>query len=223
MKTKVLVWTTDKHEREKALKTLEAASAIIKNGGIVAFPTETSYGIAGDATNPKAVERINTLKQRSEDKLGLPIVMSDRWMAEEYLELSPAAKHLMEAFMPGPLSLVVSPKDAKLAHNLAKDGIAFRISGSECARLLSQFSEVPIIATSANLSGMQPLYMFEEVRKVFEGKCDAIVNGGNLPPSLPSTMVDVRRMPPALVRQGPISHEQVMATLREFQPAMARA
>lgn len=223
LKTKLLTWTSDKHEREKALKTLEAAAAIVQAGGVVAFPTESSYGLAGNATRPEVADKINELKNRPEDKLGLPIVVSDRWMAEEFLDLTPAAKHLMNAFMPGPLSLIVEPKPDKLAPNLAKDGVAFRISGLECARVLSQLVEVPIIATSANLSGTPPLYKFDEVRKTFEGKVEAILNAGNLPPALPSTIVDARQLPPTLVRPGPVPIEEILAQLKEFQPLLVTA
>jgi L-threonylcarbamoyladenylate synthase len=224
LKTKVLAWTSDKHEREKASKTLEAAAAIIKAGGVVAFPTETSYGLGGDATNPKVVERLHELKQRTEEKLGFPVIVSDRFMAEDYLQLTPAAKHLMNAFMPGPLTLVVEPKRGKIAANISKGGVAFRVSGSECARMLSHYSEVPIVGTSANLTGTPPLYSFEEVRKTFEGKVEALINAGNLPTTLPSTMVDVRGLPPALVREGPVPFDEVLAQLKEFtSPALARA
>jgi len=218
MKTKVLVWTSDKHEREKAIKSLEAAVAFIKAGGIVAFPTETSYGLGGDATQPKVIDKLVELKNRTEEKMGMPIIVSDRWMAEEFLELNEAAKHLMNAFMPGPLTLIVDPKPGKLANNLSKDGgVAFRISACDCTRMLSQMSEVPLVATSANISGTPPLYKFEEVKQAFEGKCEALINGGNLPPTPPSTMVDLRKEPAVLVREGPVPFSEVQAQLKELQ------
>jgi L-threonylcarbamoyladenylate synthase len=90
--------------------------------------------------------------------------------------------------------------------------------------MLSHYSEVPIVGTSANLTGTPPLYSFEEVRKTFEGKVEALINAGNLPTTLPSTMVDVRGLPPALVREGPVPFDEVLAQLKEFtSPALARA
>lgn len=202
------------HDREKMAKAIETAAKVVQSGGIIVFPTETSYGIGADATNDKAIRRIEELKCRDPDR-PMPVVVSDLRMARDYAVISEKAEHLIEAFMPGPLALVLEKK--KIPESLTENGIAFRIPGKEFTRILVQECGVPLVATSANLSGQPPCYKIEDVKSVFEGKVDLILDAGDLPPVLPSTIIDLRHNPPVVLREGPLSSKEVFKELERFE------
>ena len=204
------------HDREKTAKILDQCANIIKKGGVIAFPTETSYGLGCDATNPEAIKKIYEIKGRDENN-PLPIIVGDVHMAEEYCILSEKAIKLVRAFMPGPLTLIVKKKKDKLPEELspAEKGVAFRIPAKEFARIMVQEAGVPVVSTSANLSGKSPIYKIEELKATFNGKVDIIIDGGDLPPIRPSTIIDLCKEPPVVVREGPLNSKDVLHELNE--------
>ncbi|MFH1056635.1 MAG: L-threonylcarbamoyladenylate synthase [Candidatus Micrarchaeota archaeon] len=210
MKTKILKL---EHDLEKMAKVIEQSVAVIKKGGLVIFPTETSYGIACDATNKESLKRVYQLKGRDVFR-PLPIIVSDIRMAEEYGVLDDKARKLVRAFMPGPLTIVVEKKKT-LPEELSPEekGVAFRIPGKEFARLFAQEANVPLVSTSANLSGKTPIYKADELKETFDGKIDLIVDAGNLPPVRPSTIIDLRGRDPLIVREGPLSVQDIIHEL----------
>ncbi|MBS3070499.1 threonylcarbamoyl-AMP synthase [Candidatus Micrarchaeota archaeon] len=211
MQTKILKL---EHDMEKMAKVIDQCVNVISKGGIFTFPTETSYGIGCDATNEKAIKRIYETKERSAYK-PLPIIVSDERMAEEYFELNENARKLIKAFMPGPLSLVLNKKGGKLSDEFwpKEIGVAFRISSKEFTRLIAQEAGVPLVATSANLSGKTPIYRFDEIKSTFNGNVELMVDGGNLPPIRPSTIIDMRDKMPIVVREGPLQAQDVLHEL----------
>jgi L-threonylcarbamoyladenylate synthase len=193
-------------------KVVRNASAVLSTGGIVAYPTETFYGLAVDARSSSARERLFELKGRPDDK-ALPIVVSGIDQLETLADpLNPAERLLIETFWPGPLTLVVAARPGTGA--AAPDGtIAVRASGLPLARSLASALGSPITATSANRSGSPPATTAEGVEQEFPGGIDLILDGGACPGGLPSTIVDARNREPRLLRQGRIPLEEILRAL----------
>ncbi len=181
---------------------LQAAVEVLAAGGVVAFPTETSYGLAADATNPRAVARVYRIKKRSGEK-SLPVIVADLKMVEKYALLTSLAKQLARKFFPAPLTLVVKlRRNSGLAKNISSNGkIAFRVSSNKFAAALSKKLGKPITSTSANLSGKNSLF---SVRGLQLHGVNLIIDAGKLPRKKPSTIVDCTEKQPAVLRQGRI-------------------
>jgi L-threonylcarbamoyladenylate synthase len=184
------------------------ARAVLSSGGIVAYPTETYYGLAVDARSPSARDRLYRLKGRPAD-WPLPLIVSGiRQLEALAAELSAEERLLVERFWPGPLTLVVTAKPGMSA--AAPDGtIAVRASGLPLARSLAESLGSPITATSANRTGSPPATTAPDVEREFPRGIELILDGGPSPGGLPSTIVDARKGKPRLLRQGTIPFEQV--------------
>ncbi|MBI4360532.1 threonylcarbamoyl-AMP synthase [Candidatus Micrarchaeota archaeon] len=215
---KVLALTREVlRNRTMASKIVNEAADVLSEGGLVILPTETAYGIAADATNDDAVRKVFEAKQRPLER-SVPIMVSDRYMIEEYAELSPLARHLMNQFMPGPLSLVVPKKEPNgLAPSLSEKGVSFRIPGNDFARAIVAELGKPVTTTSANISGEGPLYLVDQVKATFSSKVHLILDQGDLPPREPSTVLDLQGATPRVLRVGPISEEEVQRAIADFQ------
>ncbi len=217
---KVLALTPEVlRNRTIASKIVMDAADTLSEGGLVIMPTETAYGIAADATNDAAVRRVFEAKARPLER-SLPIMVSDRYMIEEYAELAPIARHFMHKFMPGPLSLIVPRKaDAKLAPSVSgsSNGVSFRIPGNDFARAIVAELGRPVTTTSANISGEGTLYASDEVRTAFMEKVELILDQGNLAPVQPSTIVDLLGDEPKIIRHGPVSDEEIQRAINEFK------
>lgn len=189
-------------------ENLDHAISILKSGGIVVIPTETAYGLAADATNSLAVERVQQLKGRESWKTP-PLIVASIEMAERYLAITPKMRELVETYWPGPLTIVGKANDSGLSKNVVReDGtIAVRVSSNEIAREISNALNVPIIATSANLSGQSECYSVDEVQKQFEAQSnqpDFFLDVGTLPHESPSTIIKEEDGKIVIIRQGSI-------------------
>jgi L-threonylcarbamoyladenylate synthase len=183
---------------------IEEAKQIIEDGGVVVFPTETAYGLAADALNPDAVEKVYEAKQRPRSK-GLTAIVDSRETAERYAELSEREKKVVEEFMPGPITLVSEKKD-DVPDNLNQD-FAFRVSSGDVA---SQLAEVgPITATSANVSGESTSYSVESISEELLEKVDGVVDRGELSDGPTSTIVEISDGDIIIHREGPISKDEI--------------
>lgn len=196
---------------------LKAAVEVISRGGIVVYPTETAYGLGCDATNEAAVRRIFVAKGRSNEK-NLPVIVADLQMAKKFFLLSGRATALVEAFMPGPLSIVVPLRNG-LAKSISSTGAdAFRISSSSFARSLSALAGKPVVSTSANLSGQPATYSASEAAGAVGSKVDLIIDAGRLLPRPPSTVVDLTGRKPVFNRVGTLA-PRVASFLKVSLPA----
>lgn len=179
------------------------AVKVLSKSGLVIYPTETAYGLACDATNANAIKKIFYVKKRKGKSI--PIIVSSVKMIERYAVLDKDARKLMKRFMPGPLTLVVRKKN--LPDALSKKTIGFRIPANKFAiNLVKKFGK-PITATSTNLSGQKSIYNISEIKKIFIGKVDLIIDSGDLPKRSPSTVFDVNSR--KLIRKGKISLKQI--------------
>lgn len=184
---------------------------------IILYPTDTLYGLGVDATDSEAIKRLNEIKGRGAEK-HISIAVSDMEMMMDYAELTPLGKKLAERFLPGKLTLVLKPKSLPLELGTGTEEIGIRIPSHEKALELIQELGKPITATSANLSGMKPENSPERILKQFGEKAsmiDRMIDGGELPESLPSTVVDARGDTPIIIREGAISASDIAKCLEE--------
>jgi L-threonylcarbamoyladenylate synthase len=193
------------------LADLEPAVGWLRAGGVVAFPTETFYGLAVDPASPEAVSALFELKGRPA-RLALPLIAPSTDSVElECGRLTPLARRLAEAFWPGPMSLIVEPHVSFAAGVCGRDGtVAIRVPGHRVARSLAQAWGGPVTATSANRSGSPAARKAEELGALAADPCVLVIDGGETPGGLASTIVDARRSPPTLVRAGAVPWDRVL-------------
>jgi len=151
-------------------EALQTAVRILNQGGIVAYPTETCYGLGVMAENREAVARLRTLKGRDGLKPMSLLVAGAEWVIQLARALNREERLLVEAFWPGPLTLLVNPENAHDFEHLASPYLAFRCSSHPVAMALVKALRKPITSTSANLSGEPVLENEEAVRANFEGQ-----------------------------------------------------
>ncbi|MDR3642518.1 MAG: L-threonylcarbamoyladenylate synthase [Candidatus Doudnabacteria bacterium] len=204
---------------------IEAAVKALKAGKAVAYPTDTSYGLAVDATNIKAINNLYQIKERGFNK-PVHIIVPSLAYAKKITIWNKAAAELAKKFLPGPLTLVLElkVKSGKLETLSANTGtIGIRIPDNNVARDLSKKSGRPITATSANPPnhvGGDDSYSAEDIVKQFKNKefrPDIIINAGRLPKRKPSTMVRVFDDVVKILREGPISEKQILKVIANIQ------
>jgi L-threonylcarbamoyladenylate synthase len=193
---------------------MRRAVEILARGGVVAFPTETLYGLAVDATDRLAVDRVFTLKGRDRG-VAIPLIASDRGQVDAWVgTLDATAERLAARFWPGPLTLVL-PASARLPRALLAGGhtVAVRVSAHPVASALARALGKPITSTSANRSGDPATALADEVEAALGDAIDAILDAGACPGGPPSTIVDVTGAVPRLVREGAVPWERVLEFL----------
>ena len=184
------------------------ASWIIRSGGVIAFPTDTVYGIGASAFNETAIEKIYQVKKRSHLK-AIPILISDASeLSHITTPINPLTNKIINTLWPGALTLVL-PIHPNLPGNLSEgDSIGVRVPDHDLVQDLLRVTG-PIAATSANLSGNPSALTAAEVIHQLEGSIDLILDGGPAPGGMASTVLDCTREEPALLREGPVSWEQI--------------
>jgi L-threonylcarbamoyladenylate synthase len=195
---------------------IEKAGQLILQGKVVAFPTETFYGLGVDALDVPALQKIFRIKGREENKPLLLLVADRTWLPELVKRISPRAERLMERFWPGPLSLVFEAAahlPPLLTGNTGKIGL--RISSHPVAQALVQTVGRAITATSANVSGQPSASLAGEVFQALGKKIDAILDGGKTAGGLGSTVVDVSEVCPKIIRQGALPQAELAPFLKE--------
>jgi L-threonylcarbamoyladenylate synthase len=184
--------------------SLAPAVDVLRSGGVLAFPTETVYGLGCDAENPEAVRRVAALKGRPDDKAFILLVPSAGAVRSRVAAVGAAAARLMTAFWPGPLTLVFRVS-GEWSPASGGDTVAFRVSPDPVCRSLGRLFPRPIVSTSANPAGLEPARSAQEVGCLFPKGLDAVIDGGERRSALPSTVVDVTGAVPRLIRRGPVS------------------
>jgi len=205
MKTQVLPAT--------AADAIDAALGILRAGGLVAFPTDTVYGIGSLAFDEKAVQSIYEAKGRSEEK-AIPVLLRGTAELDQVSHSLPRmARLLAEQFWPGPLTLVV-PKVPRLPSAVsASDTVGVRVPDHPVALALLKRSG-PLAVTSANLSGRPSPCTAQDVSQQLDGRVALILDGGRTPGGIPSTVLDCTRAEPRILRAGPITLEEIRAVLQ---------
>ena len=190
---------------------LAEAARVIRSGGLIVYPTETLYGIGANAVDANAVRRVSEAKKRKEAK-PIPLIVHSREVLEVLVErISPSAEALMKAFWPGPLTLVFL-SSSRVPDEVTKGSgtVGVRIPSSTlCLELLAQCGG-PLTATSANISGETVLRTVPEIREALSSGVNLYLDAGELPLSMPSTVLDVAGDVPRLLRDGAVPIEQIL-------------
>ena len=181
------------------------AAKIISAGGVIAFRTDTFYGLGADPFNAAAVAKIRELKGREDDKPIL-LLLSDARLADRFIaDRSEAFEEIAKKFWPGPLTIVgaaVSNLPPEITAGTGTVGV--RVPADENVRELVDACGGALTATSANPAGREPARSAEDVRNYFPEGIDLVVDGGEVTATEPSTVLDVTTVPPRVVRQGAI-------------------
>jgi L-threonylcarbamoyladenylate synthase len=195
-------------------KQIQEAAQLIRQGGIVAFPTESFYGLGVDPAMESAVERLFLVKRRHKDRPILLLIAAAGALDHLVSRITPAARRLMDAFWPGGLTLVFSASDRIPSAITAGTGkIGIRISSHPVAAALVRAVGGILTGTSANLSGMPPCRYAQEVLRQLGGQVDRILDGGITAGKDASTVLDVSEDPPRILRQGIVSREQLQSCI----------
>ena len=195
-------------------RKLQAAGEILKRGGLVAFPTETVYGLGGDALNPSSSRRIYAAKGRPSDN---PLIVHISCFEDIYRiasEIPEEAKRIAEAFWPGPLTMIL-PKSAEVPYETTGglDTVAIRMPSHPAAQKLIRYSGGYIAAPSANTSGKPSPTVAKYVIEDMMDRIDAIIDGGEVGIGLESTIIDLTVSPPQILRPGYITQEKLSEVL----------
>ncbi|MEQ9815211.1 MAG: L-threonylcarbamoyladenylate synthase [Azospirillaceae bacterium] len=195
--------------------SLAEAAAILRAGGLVAFPTETVYGLGADATSDEAVARIFEAKARPRFN-PLIVHVADRSMAERYVRFGDRAATLAEQYWPGPLTLVLPRRPdcpLSLLVSAGLDSVAIRVPGSTAARRLIALTGRPIAAPSANASGRISPTTAQHVLAELGGRVPLILAGGRSEIGLESTVLDLTGETPRLLRPGGVTRVEIEAII----------
>ena len=216
MDTKVI--RISEMENKEALETIAEAGAIIKSGGLVAFPTETVYGLGGDALNPESSKKIYAAKGRPSDN---PLIVHiAKWDDMEYItsEIPENARKLADAFWPGPLTMIL-PKSDKVPPETTGGlaTVAIRMPSAQVALSFIQASGGYIAAPSANTSGRPSPTLAKYVEEDLQGKIEMILDGGQACIGLESTIVDLTEDTPTILRPGYITKEMLEKVLGKVE------
>jgi len=195
-------------------EALEKAAGTLKGGGVIAYPTETFYGLGVKFDSRAALENLFRLKGRSRNK-ALPLIIGEKRMLGLIASsVTESAAKLIEKFWPGPLTLLLPAKSTISGLLTAKSGkIAVRIPGESFALDLALSLKFPITATSANISGMPPAANIDDVISYFGDAIDLIIDCGKTPGGEPSTIVDASGVKARILRAGAISADEIFAAL----------
>lgn len=197
---------------------LEKMTQILRAGGLVAFPTETVYGLGGDGLNPEASRKIYQAKGRPSDNPLILHISKREELLPIVAEVCPLAEKLMDAFWPGPMTLIFKKSKAVPYETTGGlDTVAVRMPEHEGARALIEAAGVPIAAPSANTSGRPSPTSAEHVKEDLDGKINVIVDGGRVGIGFESTILDVTETVPVILRPGYITKEMVEAIVGEVQ------
>ena len=193
---------------------IDEAAAILKNGGLIAFPTETVFGLGVIYDNKKAYDWMVVVKKRPPEK-PFTLMLADPKDVEKYAELNDVSKALVKAFMPGQFTLITKAKEGLPSWCVSNDGnVGIRIANYDLIRELIRKTGKPLLVPSANKSGEPPANSVEEVKAVFEDEIEAVLEGSSTS-KVPSTIVLVTDEYTDVVREGLITIDEIKAVIKK--------
>ena len=181
--------------------TLDQITKIIQEGGVAIFPTDTIYGLGGDAFNPNVIERIYKLKWRTPDK-PLSLHLGSVAEIEKYCrDLTDKQKHAIEKLLPGPFTLLLWASSEAPKTSVSQEGkVGIRVPKSNSFEIIYRRARVPLVGTSVNLSGEPPLTDIKEIYEKFRDKVDLILSTDEPMTQQSSAVIDLTRDPPTVLR-----------------------
>ena len=195
---------------------LKEPAQIIRNGGIVIFPTETVYGIGTSGLDEDAIKKLYEVKLRPLNK-PISLLVNNLEMVEKIAKnITEVEYRLMEKFFSGPLTIILEKKDIVpdiLTSNTNTVGI--RMPSGEIAKKLIEFAGVPIATSSSNISGKPSGTNITDIKKDFKGKVDCFIDNGESELGIPSTVIRVIDNIPHILRQGTISEKEIKKCLKK--------
>lgn len=222
MKTERIIIENKERPEEELLKK---PAEILKNGGLVAFPTETVYGLGANALNEEAAKKIYEAKGRPSDNPLIAHIADLDDLIPLVSQVPESGKKLMEAFWPGPLTLIF-PKSGLVPYGTTGglDTVAVRMPADPIAKTLIRLAGVPVAAPSANTSGRPSPTTADHVWQDMNGKIDMILDGGAVGIGVESTIIDVSGEKPVILRPGAVTQEMASSILGQeihLDPAIA--
>ncbi len=207
--------------RNKKEEAIKKAIEVLKNGGLIVYPTETCYGLGGDATNPEALKKIMEYKKLRGSK-PISIAVSDKDMAKEYVELNEMANNLYENYLPGPITVISVSKGNLVSPVVSLQGaVGVRYPDYDFTLELIKAFGKPITATSANMSYKSTPYSIDQLIKDLPKKSlnliDFFLDAGELPKNQPSTVLDTTLNELAVLRQGKIEFEDALIKNKKIE------
>lgn len=191
-------------------EALKRAGQCIKDGGLVAFPTETVYGLGGDGLNEVAAKNIYLAKGRPSDNPLILHINDQKMLSRIVSKVTPMAKKIMTAFCPGPITIILPKSDiVPKAVTGGLDTIAVRMPDNDIARALIKYADTPIAAPSANISGRPSPTTAQAVYKDLQSRIDMVLDGGACQFGVESTIVDCTEDIPIILRPGAITKEML--------------
>jgi L-threonylcarbamoyladenylate synthase len=198
---------------------IEKGAAVLINGGIIAYPTDTVYGLGASSDNVQAVKRIYKVKKRHMD-MPLPLLLADvSWIERVTSSIPEIAYQLIDSFLPGALTLVM--KKADTVPDIISSGkstVALRIPDHPVTIALINDLGKPLIGTSANVSGKPSALNVDEVKNQLGDKIDYILDGGLCPGGKESSIIDVTGNIPVLLREGAVSKADIEKVCKIILP-----
>lgn len=211
---KTIIEQTDKIQMN--MDTIKKAGDILRNGGLVAFPTETVYGLGADALNEQAAKKIYAAKGRPSDNPLIVHVADMEALGRITEEMPEAAKRVVEAFWPGPLTLILKKsREVPPETTGGLETVAVRMPDHEIAREVIRAGGGYIAAPSANTSGRPSPTAAGHVETDLNGKIDMILDGGTVEIGVESTILDMTVTPPMILRPGAVTEEMLEALIGE--------
>jgi len=207
--TEIFDWQDEINEQE-----LNKTAQVLENGGIVIFPTETVYGIGANAYNEEAVRKIYEVKNRPGEK-PLSILVSGIDEIGKYAIIeNDIERKIINSFMPGPITIILKKKQGLFDYiSSGKNTIGVRIPDNKIILEILNKLKLPLVAPSANISGMPSGVSLNDIIKDFNGKVDVCINGGKAKLGESSTIVEVVNGEPVILRQGKITLEEIKKVL----------
>ncbi len=208
------VLQVDFEQPNTSSKAIHDIQSVLNSGGVIAYPTDTFYGLGADPFNPNALSKIFQIKQRPADKPLLVLIHSLDQLSDLGQEVTDNARKLMERFWPGPLTLIFKAAPGLPDALTAGTGtIGVRLPDHPFTRRLLETLGRPLTAPSANISGTGELRTAQEVTSSLEDKLDLIVDGGPAPGGKSSTVLDTTTNPPTLLREGTLTRFDLESVL----------
>ena len=198
------------------LEGLAEAAAVVRDGGLICYPTDTLYGLGCDPFNYSAIER--AMMAKGERTKSMPVLVKSIQDAERLAVFHERARRLAEKFWPGPLTIIVSARELLPSILVPKGTVGLRSPNHPICLNLIGLCSGALVGTSANLTGKAPATSAEEAVTAFGDRVDVVLDGGRSPLGVSSTVVDLTKDRLAILREGPIGRKEIIRYLRESKP-----